>query len=160
MSSQSTKVARCCMQQLYSAGAFHPSVAADLRDALAQRFEPADYPPTFLYARGFRCGCLDFFTDPCRMEFRRVRIRLLCLRRWTLFTPFLAEVCCGGAGYRQAVVNFRRTQLSTLCHVICTSNWGESNEGQYIGQPVHAPRLQTHLASWQEMHVIMNLISW
>ena len=87
MSSQSTKVARCCMQQLYSAGAFHPSVAADLRDALAQRFEPADYPPTFLYARGFRCGCLDFFTDPCRMEFRRVRIRLLCLHRWTLFTP-------------------------------------------------------------------------
>ncbi|CAL8462935.1 g2469 [Coccomyxa elongata] len=59
------------LQALYTAGAFHPSVASDLRDALAQRFTPAEYPPPLLRALGFRCGCLDFFTDPCRTEFRR-----------------------------------------------------------------------------------------
>lgn len=61
------------VQALYAAGAFHPSIASDLRDALGQRFTPSEYPPPVLRAMGFRCGCLDFYTDPCRMEFRRVR---------------------------------------------------------------------------------------
>ena len=75
---RSIKLPNMCAQQLYTAGAFHPSIATDLRDALAQRFEPSAYPPPFLYAKGFRCGCCDFFTDPCRMEFRRVRTLLRC----------------------------------------------------------------------------------
>lgn len=60
------------MQDIYLAGEYHPSVASDLADALSQNYTPAQYPPPRLREVGYRCGCLDFFTDPCRLEFRRV----------------------------------------------------------------------------------------
>lgn len=61
------------IQAIYAAGAFHPTVAQDIADALAQGFAPADYPPPLLWLEGFRCGCLDFWADPCRVQFRRAR---------------------------------------------------------------------------------------
>jgi hypothetical protein len=61
-------------QALFSAGAYHPSVAADLSDALSQNYTPAQYPTPRLRQLGYKCGCLDFYTDPCRMEFRKVSL--------------------------------------------------------------------------------------
>ena len=80
-------------QAIYSAGAFHPTVAQDIEDALAQGFSPQDYPPPLLWLEGFRCGCLAFYTDPCRVQFRQARSGAR-MRAWLLRLLAMALPCC------------------------------------------------------------------
>ncbi len=41
-------------------------------------YTPQEYPPTYLQALGYKCGCGNFFNNTCRAEFREVR------RAWTM----------------------------------------------------------------------------
>jgi hypothetical protein len=41
--------------------------------SLQATYAPEDYPTPSMRAAGMVCGCSYFWTDPCRLEFRRVR---------------------------------------------------------------------------------------
>ena len=102
-------------QAIYSAGAFHPTVAQDIEDALAQSFSPQDYPPPLLWLEGFRCGCLAFYTDPCRVQFRKARARTACKH---------ACLLCTAPRPRAARQGDR--QLCELRRRICELTWRKS----------------------------------
>ncbi|KAK9820416.1 hypothetical protein WJX72_010055 [[Myrmecia] bisecta] len=59
------------LQQIVQAGAYHPSIMSNMRSTLESRYRPADYPTPAMRAQGIRCGCLDYYLDPCRVEFRK-----------------------------------------------------------------------------------------
>lgn len=54
-------------------GGFDPSIAQGMVESSQVNYTSADYPPPWLRAQGYRCGCLQYWQDACRQEFRKVR---------------------------------------------------------------------------------------
>lgn len=40
-------------------------------------YTAAEYPPPWLRAKGVRCGCLEYWQDKCRIEFRKVLLQAI-----------------------------------------------------------------------------------
>ena len=55
------------------AGLYHPTINSSLAARVAVSYAPAEYPSGDMRAAGFVCGCGDYYDNPCRAEFRKVR---------------------------------------------------------------------------------------
>lgn len=76
-------------------------------------YTAAQYPPPWLRARGFRCGCLEYWRDTCRTEFRKVCSipgrspaalyvrRFVCQLSGPCIAPFRFMFVRGEAAHRQ-----------------------------------------------------------
>lgn len=64
-----------CLQALVAQGEYHPSSNSSMMTRLGIPYLPSQYPPPQLRAQGFVCNCDQFYSDPCRSEFRAVRTR-------------------------------------------------------------------------------------
>lgn len=63
-------------QDIVADGLYHPSVNASMVARVAVTYAPADYPSVDARAAGAVCGCGNYYDNPCRAEFRKVRGRL------------------------------------------------------------------------------------
>lgn len=59
------------VQALVQGGGIDPSIAAGMVAAAQVNYTSAQYPPPWLRAQGLRCGCLQYWQDVCRAEFRK-----------------------------------------------------------------------------------------
>jgi len=67
------------LQDIVTSGAFDPSISVSMIESAAVNYTSAEYPtPQMTQADGRTCGCLDWFKDICRVEFRKVRCIALC----------------------------------------------------------------------------------
>jgi len=55
-------------------GLLHPSSNQSMSVRLGIPYLPSEYPTPSLAARGYLCNCAEFYDNPCRAEFRRVRL--------------------------------------------------------------------------------------
>lgn len=61
-----------CLQQIVADGAYHPTINATMVQRAAVDYSPLQYPPTYLQALGYKCGCGQLSNNTCRSEFREV----------------------------------------------------------------------------------------
>jgi hypothetical protein len=64
------------LQEIYNSGGYDQSVAEGINQSLSANYTAAQYPTPQMYAGGLRCGCLEYYQDVCRTEFRKVRRNL------------------------------------------------------------------------------------
>ncbi|KAK9791143.1 hypothetical protein WJX73_010179 [Symbiochloris irregularis] len=52
-------------------GGYHPSVNTTMYERTTVDYSPLHYPPPYLEALGYICGCGQFYNNTCRAEFRQ-----------------------------------------------------------------------------------------
>ncbi len=57
-------------QEIVRDEAYHPLSNSSMQWRVAFAPQPDSYPSDSQKAAGFKCGCSDYFSNPCRMEFR------------------------------------------------------------------------------------------
>ena len=65
-------LSHCAVQDIVDDGGYHPSVNQTMIQRVTVEYTPSQYPPAYLQAQGYRCGCGEFYNNTCRSEFRQV----------------------------------------------------------------------------------------
>lgn len=63
---------RTMQQDIVQDGGYHPSINTTMYERTSVEYTPLDYPPPYLQALGYLCGCGQFYNNTCRAEFRQV----------------------------------------------------------------------------------------